>query len=52
LVGYLHGLARAAVSELRRTRRRRLEREAVAARMRSLFARLRGGSQPIERHEL
>ena len=52
LVGCLHGLARAAVSELRRTRRRRIEREAVAAGIRSLFDRLGRGSQPVEHHEL
>jgi RNA polymerase sigma factor (sigma-70 family) len=52
LVGCLHGLARAAVSELRRTRRRRTEREAVSARMRSLFTRLHRGSQPMEQQEL
>ena len=52
LAGCLHGLARAAVSELRRSRKRRTEREELAARMRSMFARLRGGSQPMEHQEL
>ena len=52
LAGWLHGLARAAVSELFRSRRRRTEREEMAARMKSMFARLRGGSQPVEHQEL
>src|SRR5262249_26165190 len=52
LVGCLHGLAQAAVSELHRGRRRRTEREEVAARMRSMFAWLRGGSQSMEHQEL
>jgi RNA polymerase sigma factor (sigma-70 family) len=52
LVGCLHGLARAAVSELRRSRRRRSEREQLAARMKSMFTRLRGRSEPMEHEEL
>jgi RNA polymerase sigma factor (sigma-70 family) len=52
LAGCLHELARAAVSELFRSRRRRNQREELAARMQSLFGRLRGGFQPVEHHEL
>ncbi len=52
LAGWLHGLARAAVSELCRSRRRRTEREEMAARMKSMFTRLRGGSQHMEGQEL
>ena len=52
LVGCLHGLARAAVGEMRRTRYRRTEREAVAVRIRSMFTRLRSGGQPLEHEEL
>jgi RNA polymerase sigma factor (sigma-70 family) len=52
LAGCLHGLARAAVSELRRSRRRRQEREEIAAGISSLFARLRGRSHPLEHQEL
>jgi RNA polymerase sigma factor (sigma-70 family) len=52
LVGCLHGLARAAVSELCRSRRRRTEREELAARINSMFARLRGRGQPMENQEL
>jgi RNA polymerase sigma factor (sigma-70 family) len=52
LPGCLHGLARAAVSELCRSRRRRREREEVAARLNSLFGRLRGRHHPMENQEL
>ena len=52
LAGCLHELARAAVSELFRSRRRRSQREEMAARLQSLFGRLRGGFQPVEHHEL
>jgi RNA polymerase sigma factor (sigma-70 family) len=52
LAGCLHGLARAAVSELHRSRRRRSEREQLAARMKSMFARLRARSEPMEHEEL
>jgi RNA polymerase sigma factor (sigma-70 family) len=50
--GCLHQLARAAVSELCRSRRRRCQREEMAARIRSLVSRLRGGFQPLEHQEL
>jgi RNA polymerase sigma factor (sigma-70 family) len=52
LVGCLIGLARAAVSELCRSRRRRREREELAARLNSLFARLRGKDHALEHQEL
>jgi RNA polymerase sigma factor (sigma-70 family) len=52
LAGCLHELARAAVSELCRSRRRRSQREEMAARLHSLFGRLRGGLQPMEHEEL
>jgi RNA polymerase sigma factor (sigma-70 family) len=52
LVGCLHGLARAAVGELRRSRRRRQAREEIVARLNSLFARLRGKEHPLEHQEL
>jgi RNA polymerase sigma factor (sigma-70 family) len=52
LAGCLHELARAAVSELHRSRRRRSQREEMAARINSLFRRLRGGDQPMENQEL
>jgi RNA polymerase sigma factor (sigma-70 family) len=52
LAGWLHGLARAAVSELCRSRRRRTEREEMAARLNSLFARLSGRDRPMEHHDL
>jgi RNA polymerase sigma factor (sigma-70 family) len=52
LAGCLHELARAAVSELCRSRRRRSQREEMAARLHSLFTRLRGGFQPMEHEEL
>jgi len=52
LAGCLHELARAAVSELCRSQRRRSQREEMAARLQSLFRRLGGGFQPMEHHEL
>jgi RNA polymerase sigma factor (sigma-70 family) len=52
LAGCLHELARAAVSELCRSRRRRSQREEMAARLQALFHRLSGGFQPMEHHEL
>jgi RNA polymerase sigma factor (sigma-70 family) len=52
LAGCLHGLARAAVSELRRSRRRRTEREELAARLKSMFARLHLEDRPMQRPEL
>jgi RNA polymerase sigma factor (sigma-70 family) len=52
LAGCLHGLARAAISELGRSRRRRSQREALAARISSLFHRLHDRSQPLEHEEL
>src|SRR5437588_339184 len=52
LAGCLHELARAAVSELCRSRRRRSQREELAARINSLFDRLRGGFRPMGHHEL
>jgi RNA polymerase sigma factor (sigma-70 family) len=52
LAGCLHGLARAAVSELHRTRQRRTERETVAVRTRALFTRFRRGNRPAEHQEL
>jgi RNA polymerase sigma factor (sigma-70 family) len=52
LAGCLHELARAAVSELCRSRRRRSQREEMAARLQSLFRRFGGGLQPMEHHEL
>jgi RNA polymerase sigma factor (sigma-70 family) len=52
LVGCMHGLARAAVSELRRARRRRTERESLAARLMPVFSRLSRGGQPVEHQEL
>jgi RNA polymerase sigma factor (sigma-70 family) len=52
LAGCLHELARAAVGELCRARRRRSQREEMAARISSLFRRLRGGFQPMEHQEL
>jgi RNA polymerase sigma factor (sigma-70 family) len=52
LAGCLHELARAAVSELCRSGRRRSQREEMAARINSLFRRLRGGPQPMEHQEL
>jgi RNA polymerase sigma factor (sigma-70 family) len=52
LAGCLHGLARAAVSELRRARRRRNEREELAARLKSMFARLHRESVPMQHDEL
>jgi RNA polymerase sigma factor (sigma-70 family) len=51
LAGCLHGLARAAVSELRRARRRRTDREEVAARMRSMVDRLQRGGLPVGHQE-
>jgi RNA polymerase sigma factor (sigma-70 family) len=52
LAGCLHELARAAVSELFRSQRRRSQREEMAARLQSLFRKLGGGFQPMEHHEL
>jgi RNA polymerase sigma factor (sigma-70 family) len=52
LAGCLHELARAAVSELCRSRRRRSQREEMAARLSALFSQLRGGFQPMEHQEL
>jgi RNA polymerase sigma factor (sigma-70 family) len=52
LAGCLHALARAAVSELHRSRRRRHQREELAVRINSLFDRLRGGYQPMAHYEL
>jgi RNA polymerase sigma factor (sigma-70 family) len=52
LAGCLHELARAAVSELCRSRRRRTQREEMAARIHSLMGRLHGGFQPMEHQEL
>ena len=52
LAGCLHELARAAVSELCRARRRRAQREEMAARIHSLLGRLGGGWQPMAHQEL
>jgi len=56
LAGCLHNLARAAVSELCRSRRRRSEREQLAARINSMFTRLLGRGHamehPMEHYEL
>ncbi len=52
LAGWLYGQAQAAVSELCRSRRRRSEREELAARLNSMFARLSGRDRPMEHHDL
>jgi RNA polymerase sigma factor (sigma-70 family) len=52
LVGCLHELARAATAELCRSRRRRQQREEMAARIKSLFRRLCGGPPLMENQEL
>jgi RNA polymerase sigma factor (sigma-70 family) len=52
LAGCLHELARAAVSELCRSQRRRDRREELAVRIHALVSRLRGGVDPMEHQEL